>query len=599
MNNRAKFPKITKLIYLLFIIFLIIGCEEDPVENSLDDLLSITISHNGNSDNKIKENAQMRFFAEGKFKDGTTKAITGLTWSSSNKSAAVIDNDGLFVSVRSGTTQIIASHNDMKSNTIQIRVVSENGLQSLITSVAGSPSKFFVGETYQLKSVGVFGNGDEQDMTESVTWHSSDESIATISNHFGSEGKITILKSGSIAVYSELTNIDSNQVGIITEDVSLSNIKLSIVKDNAYIDEKVKLSVIGTYSNGDEKNITNDVNWIQEAGTQISINNDEVFSSVAGVYTFHAKYDGKESNSVNFTVTEREGVLESIEISSNLEDGADIFVGETLIEVKAKAIYNDHEEDITDLVWTFTPANPDDYIFEAGDLLFGEPGDYTLQGKYENIDSNILNFHVQDVVEEVVAPTENSLIINELLPKPPSIGDNGIGGDANGDGIKDGTQDEFIEIVNISDKIIDLTGVYLTDSKTTDNIIAKFPDNLRLRPNKAIVIFGGGNPTGDFGGSTVITTTYPSLSLNNSGDIITINYDNGTPENLNDDIAIYSMLYDDSFANLQGSAVLYPELGLGNEMSYRHHCDPTVEMPDGECSGTYFSPGTKTDGSNF
>ena len=54
-----------------------------------------------------------------------------------------------------------------------------------------------------------------------------------------------------------------------------------------------------------------------------------------------------------------------------------------------------------------------------------------------------------------------------------------------------------------------------------------FPENTLLDGGKAIVVFGGGSPTGDFGGATVQTATGGSLSLNNSGDKVVVNDNDG------------------------------------------------------------------------
>lgn len=45
------------------------------------------------------------------------------------------------------------------------------------------------------------------------------------------------------------------------------------------------------------------------------------------------------------------------------------------------------------------------------------------------------------------SPVWANLIINELLIDPPP----GLAGDANGDGVRNGGQDEFIELVNTAD----------------------------------------------------------------------------------------------------------------------------------------------------
>ncbi|HNR12774.1 MAG TPA: lamin tail domain-containing protein, partial [Thermodesulfobacteriota bacterium] len=85
-----------------------------------------------------------------------------------------------------------------------------------------------------------------------------------------------------------------------------------------------------------------------------------------------------------------------------------------------------------------------------------------------------------------------SIVINEFLADPAT----GILGDANGDGLSSSTQDEFVELVNSSDTDLDISGWLISDSISTTHV---FPTGTVLSPGAAIVVFGGGTPTGEFG----------------------------------------------------------------------------------------------------
>lgn len=77
------------------------------------------------------------------------------------------------------------------------------------------------------------------------------------------------------------------------------------------------------------------------------------------------------------------------------------------------------------------------------------------------------------------------LIVNEFLADP--AGD--APGDANGDGTRSGSQDEFLELANISADTLDLTGWKVGDDEA---INFTFPDGYMLPPRALLVIFGGG-----------------------------------------------------------------------------------------------------------
>ncbi len=113
----------------------------------------------------------------------------------------------------------------------------------------------------------------------------------------------------------------------------------------------------------------------------------------------------------------------------------------------------------------------------------------------------------------VAEPVEGALIVSEALADPP--GDS----DPNGDGVRDATDDEFVEIVNRAPFPIAMAGVTISDSTSVRFTFG--PDSRPLAPGHAIVIFGGGTPTGRFGGA-IAGATESGLGLNNSGDTITL-----------------------------------------------------------------------------
>jgi hypothetical protein len=112
---------------------------------------------------------------------------------------------------------------------------------------------------------------------------------------------------------------------------------------------------------------------------------------------------------------------------------------------------------------------------------------------------------------------DDPLIINEFLADPPD----GLAGDANGDGARSTSQDEFIEILNRTDRPLDISGYRLSDAEAVRHV---FAGGVILPPFEATVVFGGGSPVGRFGnagaGKLVFKASSGGLSLNNGGDTI-------------------------------------------------------------------------------
>ncbi len=119
--------------------------------------------------------------------------------------------------------------------------------------------------------------------------------------------------------------------------------------------------------------------------------------------------------------------------------------------------------------------------------------------------------------------SDPGLVINEIYASVDSVS-----GDANNDGTagaSDGS-DEFVELVNTSGSVFDLSGFTLSDSATVRH---QFPGGTRLDPGCAIVVFGGGNLNegrlAAFGGAIIQKANGSNtfgLSLNDAGDLVSI-----------------------------------------------------------------------------
>lgn len=167
-----------------------------------------------------------------------------------------------------------------------------------------------------------------------------------------------------------------------------------------------------------------------------------------------------------------------------------------------------------------------------------------------------------------------ALVFNEIHADPdPNAGD------ANGDGSISTTGDEFVEIVNSLSEELDLSGWSILDAVERRHV---FPPGSRLPGGCALVVFGGGEPVGRFGGSLVQTASTGRLLLNNSGDTLSLLDLTGT--------TVITYTYGGEGGENQ-SLTRAPDV-TGPEPFVRH---TTVEA----AQGVRFSPGTRLDGSVF
>lgn len=107
------------------------------------------------------------------------------------------------------------------------------------------------------------------------------------------------------------------------------------------------------------------------------------------------------------------------------------------------------------------------------------------------------------------------VVINEILADPPS----GEAGNANGDSIRHSSQDEFVELLNIGLRSVELSGWQLTDKGTAPDKRFTFPPETRIGPGERVVLFGGGTPEG-IEGQVFTDDGKLGGGLKNSGDAV-------------------------------------------------------------------------------
>ncbi len=116
------------------------------------------------------------------------------------------------------------------------------------------------------------------------------------------------------------------------------------------------------------------------------------------------------------------------------------------------------------------------------------------------------------------SPAEQAqkLVIHEVLADPPP----GPAGDANRDGQRRARDEEFVEILNTGSAPLCLAGWTLEDASGRGGHL--FPLGRALAPGRAVVVFGGGVPTGSFGSEVQRATSTHGLDLDGAGDVLTL-----------------------------------------------------------------------------
>ncbi len=219
-------------------------------------------------------------------------------------------------------------------------------------------------------------------------------------------------------------------------------------------------------------------------------------------------------------------------------------------------------------------------IVSARNAVTGEPASVTfdLIDCFGDFDGDGIP-NCEDECPFEPGPPENNgcpwlgLIFNEVLYDPPQ----GIAGDSNGDGVRQPQEDEFVEFYN-SNFELDISGYTISDDDMVRHV---FPEGTIVPSKGVVVVFGGGEPTGDFGGAIVQTASTGRLSLNRDGDTSTLRDTEGN---------VLDVFDINLFDNRAGQAYTRNPDITGD---YEKH----TEIPEAE--GAFFSPGTRLDGTVF
>ncbi len=142
-----------------------------------------------------------QYTAEGTFSDGSKQDLTALVnWNSSDTRVATIANGrnarGQVSTSTAGQTTISATRNSVTGSTTL--TVSAATLVSI--SVTPATPSFAKGTTFQFTATGNYSDSSTQDLTTQVTWLSSNQSVAIISNVRGSEGLASAVNAGTTTI---------------------------------------------------------------------------------------------------------------------------------------------------------------------------------------------------------------------------------------------------------------------------------------------------------------------------------------------------------------------------------------------------------------
>lgn len=308
-------------------------------------LVSIAVTPTNST---IAPGTAQQFAAVGTYTDGSTQDLTGsVLWTSSDRGIATISSSGQAMSLLAGSTTITAMSGAIAGSTTLL--VNPAALVSIAVTPA-IPS-VPLGETKQFTATGTFADGSIQDLTNTVSWSSSDSTVATISMTGPTQGLAQTLATGTTTIAASSAGVSGITVLTVSSAV-ITTIEIVPSPLSLAIGSSQQLSAIATYSDETTKDVSSAATWTSSDGTIAPVSATGMVTAVATGSATLTATSGGITGSMNVQVSL--SVLVSIAVSPG---SASIPLGTTQ-QFTAMGTYSDAStQDLTTSVqWTSSDA---------------------------------------------------------------------------------------------------------------------------------------------------------------------------------------------------------------------------------------------------
>lgn len=154
-----------------------------------------------------------------------------------------------------------------------------------LTSISVTPLNQSIpaGNTLQFTATGNYSDGSTQNITTTVTWSSTDNTIATVSNTAGTNGLATGVGKGSATIKATDGTPTGQSTVSVTEPITaiaISPLTASVAAGNS-----TQFTATATYADNSTGDVTSNVTWSSDTPAVATISNVPAFNGVASTFT--------------------------------------------------------------------------------------------------------------------------------------------------------------------------------------------------------------------------------------------------------------------------------------------------------------------------
>lgn len=307
----------------------------------------------------IADGTSVQLSATGIFSDSVNGShvqdlTTQVTWTSSNTAIATVTDEalgsnGLVEAVAPGEVTITASLGTVSpiTGTATVEVTEAD-----LVSIAIEPAVLSLpdGATQQLTATGTFTDGPPQDVTNTVTWSSSAEAIATVSP----TGEVTAVAPGN-AVITATQGAATRTVEVTVTEATLLRVEISPAELSLPQGAQQRVAATAIWSDG-PRDLDAEATWTSSDEAVATISNLDgerglIRALSTGTTTIRVVYAvGEVMVEDTLALTVSEAVLDHLEITAP----ATSLAAGTFLQLEATGVFtDDSRRPYTDIVvWT-------------------------------------------------------------------------------------------------------------------------------------------------------------------------------------------------------------------------------------------------------
>jgi len=198
-----------------------------------------------------------QFTAAGHYSDGSSKDISAsVVWASSNTSIGTISGSGFAKSLAAGSTTISAKLSGVAGyGTLTVTNTTRTTTLVSITITPANPD-IILGTLQQFTATGHYSDGTSKDITASVTWGSSDDTVASINGG----GMATALALGSLTISATSSSVTGSTT-VNVQPATLIAIKIRPAHAKIATLTAQQFSAVGFYTDGSIRPTGGKASW--------------------------------------------------------------------------------------------------------------------------------------------------------------------------------------------------------------------------------------------------------------------------------------------------------------------------------------------------